>query len=212
MLSWLDGFFSSAAATIGAPVANAVHWAVHALASVVFAVFKLVGSAWAKLVDAVRAFHAALDAAMAEVVKFATWIVKVELPALRKWAESELAKLAVALAQLYDRVTTAIADLIDRIAAAVASVTSWVISAVWDPIQAALKVLTANLIKWGFTAYTYITHPQMLADLLIMPLINSLVNNAAAIAEQVGAFLLTLMLKNVKAIITVIEDIITAVF
>jgi hypothetical protein len=211
VLNWLDSFFSSAASTIGTAVSNAVHWAVHALASVVFAVFGLVGKAWSALVNAVHSFHAALDRWATEVIRFAEYVIKVVVPRIYRWATAELAKLSSALAAYYRYFLARIADVIDRIAAAVTSVTNWVLAHVWAPLKAYADQIWDDLKKWGYTAWWYITHPQALADLIVMPLVTSVEHNAVAIASQLGQFLLAMLLTNITKVITVIEDIITAV-
>jgi hypothetical protein len=212
MLAWLDKFFSGVASTIGQPISNAIHWAVHALAAVIFGVFGLVGKAWSGLVDGVRKFHAALDDYAAEIIKFATWVTRTAIPAIYKWATGELAKLSVALAGLGHDLTTLSVSLLARITSAIAGVTDWVITTVYDPLSAAVKLVAANLLKWGFTAYQYITHPQTLADLLIMPLITSLQNNAYAIARLIGDFIVTALRANAVKIAKLLEDIVTDVF
>jgi phage-related protein len=212
MLNWLDSFFNNVSGSIGALVSKAVHWAIHALASVVFAVFKLVGKAWNTFVSAVKSFHNALDRWAAGVIDWVTWLVKVEIPAILRWAEAELAKLSATLAQLYDRVTAAIADLIGRIESAVKSVTDWVIAEIWDPLKKYADAIYNDLLKWGFYAYTVLTHLDSLADAMIMYIVASLEKYAWQIAGNLGTFMLALIYKNLARLITLAEDIITAVF
>jgi hypothetical protein len=212
MLNWLDSFFSSAKSTIGTAIADAVHWAVHALASVVFAVFGLVSKAWSGLVNAVHAFHAALDHWATEVIQFAQYVIHVVIPKVYRWASAELAKLSSALAKLYDYLAAQVTSLIRRIEAAVTSVTNWVLKNVWAPLKAYADQIWNDLKKWGYTAWWYITHPQALADVIVMPLVNSIESNAFAIASKLGQFTLAILYTQLGKVIHVIEDIIMAVF
>lgn len=211
MLSWLDRFFTSAAATIGQAVADAVHWAVHALASVVFAVFGLVGNAWAALARAVTVFHAALDSFATAVLNFAGYVVHVLVPSVIRWAAAGLARLEAALAGLYDWAARQLAALAARITDAVAAVARWVITAVWDPLKSYADKIWNDLLTWGFYAYQVLTHLPALADALLLHLVASLERNAWTVARMLGTFTLSLILGNVRALVQVAEDIITAV-
>jgi hypothetical protein len=212
MLNWLDRFFGKVSGAIGAEISKAVHWAFHALASVVFAVFGLVGKAWALFVRGVHDFMAAIDKLGAEIIAFASWLVHVEIPAILRWAGAELAKLSSALANIYDWAVKAIADVIRRIEAAISDVTKWVLRNVWDPLKAYADKIYNDLLKWGFYAYNVLTHPQALADSLLLFLVNSLERAAWDIGQKLGTFLLALISANIKKLLILIEDIVTAVF
>jgi hypothetical protein len=211
MLSWLDSFFSRVRGAIGSAVSDAIHYAVHALAAVVFAVFGLVGRAWSALVGAVRSFHAQLDRFAQEIINFATYVVKVLVPGVVAWVKTEITRLETALAQAAHDLATWVNDLIGRIAAAAADVIQWVLANVWAPVQAAIGLLTANLEKWGYTAWYYITHPDQLAELLINSIVTSLETHSWDIAKRLGQFTLALIAQNIPRLLQLIEDILTAV-
>jgi phenylpyruvate tautomerase PptA (4-oxalocrotonate tautomerase family) len=211
MLGWLDRFFSAAAGTIGGAVSNAIHWAIHAAMAVVLSVFGLVTGAWSVLVDAYHLFLSGLDRFTAEVIRFASYVVHDLIPRVVRWAERELAKLSAALAAVYRDLIRAVNDLILRIAAAVRSVTAWVIREVYDPLRKYADLIWADLLKWGFYAWSVLTHLAAFADTFLMYLVRALEKQAWAVAKQLGTFTLAILHTQLKTIISVIEDILTAV-
>lgn len=211
MLNWLDRFFGRVRSTIGAGVSDAIHYAVHALAAVVFSVFGLVGKAWSALVGAYKRFLAAVDQFGKEVIAFATYIIKVAIPRVIAWAESELAKLSAAIAAAAADLARWVTEILKRIAAAVTSVIAWVTTNVLDPLLAAVKLLRADLEKWGYTAWYYITHPDKLAALLLDSIVAALEDRAWDIGKRLGGFLLSLIASNLPKLLQLIEDILTAV-
>lgn len=211
MLTWLDNFFSGVSSTIGSAISNAVHWAIHAVSAVFLAVFSLVGKAWNTLVSAIVAFHIALQRFGTEVINFATYVVRVLIPKLARWAESELAKLKAYADEIYDWAKKSVADLITRIEQAVKDVTDWVIKTVYDPLKAYADLIWNDLKLWGYTAWWWVTHLQDLADAMIVNIATSLEKNAWALAKMLGEFALNLVRAHLKEFIQLAEDIITAV-
>lgn len=212
MLNWLDNFFHRVTGTIGSGVSAAVHWALHGLASVVFAVFANVKKAWAVTLGAMAALHRALDLFGAAVVTWMHWLWKVEIPRILRWAAKELALLAADLAKLRDWAVSELHKLTAWITAELHAVYQWVIRDVLTPLTNTIKTVYQDLIKWGYYAYEYITHPDKLAELLIMPIVSKLEKYAWVIAKQLGTFILALISANIGKIAQLAEDIITAVF
>lgn len=212
MLNWLDHFFGRVGSAIGTEVAKAVHWALHALASVVFAVFANVKKAWAYAVTAFDSFLHSAEAFASSVYRWMAWIWKVEIPKILRWAAKELALLAADLAKLRNWAILELAKLLLWAKAQFLAVYRWVIRTVYDPLKRYADLIWTDLLKWGYTAWTYITHPYMLAELLIMPLVDTLEKYAWQVAGKLGTFVLALVTKNIKRLLTLAEDIITAVF
>ncbi len=212
MLGWLDRFFHSVTGTVGSAVSAVVHYAVHALAAVVFAVFGLVRGAWEWCLSGMVELHTALDDFTKAVVDFAKWLATVALPALRKWAAAALALLAHDLSLLRTWALEQFAKVALAIDRAYRDAVTWVTVHVYDPLKKYADLIAADLRKWGYTAWYYITHPAMLAELLLVPLVTTFEKYAWAIGKMLGQFLLALIAQNIPKLLTLIEDIITAVF
>lgn len=211
MLSWLAKYFGSIAGTVGSAVSNAIHYAVHALASVVFSVFGLVGRAWDGLAGAISRFHHYLDVFAQAVVDFAHYVIKTVIPSVVKWAATQLTRLENFITAVWNDLKAAVVALIKRIEAAATAVTNWAIKNIWDPLKKFADLIWADLLKWGYTAWYYITHPDKLAELLINDIVTSLERHAWSIAQRLGSFTLALISRNLPRIIQLIEDILTAV-
>lgn len=212
MLNWLDNFWHRVAGTVGGGISTAVHWAMHALASVVFSVFSNVKKAWAYAVGGITALHRTLDNFGKSVLQFADWLWHVAIPAILRWVRKELASLAADLAKLRQWALLEFAKIILALQKAVRDLTSWVIRDIYDPLKRYADQIWSDLKKWGYTAWWYITHPLALAEVLIAPLVITLEKYAWSIARQLGTFTLALIAGNLPKLIALVEDIITAVF
>lgn len=212
MLNWLDNLFHRARGVIGGAVSDAIHWAVRGLAAVVFAVFGAVKKAWAVTAGAMADLHKALDVFGASVVRWAAWLWRVEIPRILRWAQHELARLAADLARLRDWAIVQLARLTLWVTHQITAVYQWVLRDVYDPLSRAIARTYQDLLKWGYYSYQYITHPERLAELLIMPLVVTFEKYAWQIARQLGTFTLALITANLPKVLALAEDIITAVF
>lgn len=212
MLSWLDNFWHSAAGYAGQQVANAVHWAMHGITGVILSVFGLVRGAWSRLAGAARgAWSTVTDLAQAVWQKFA-YLLRVVIPGVLRWAGAQLARLSAFALSVWKALLRDVASLTARIIAAAASITRWVIRTVWAPLAARAEQIWRDLLKWGYLAWWYITHPDKLAALLLMFLVVQLEAQAWQVARLLGTFTLALIRANLRRIALLAEEIITAVF
>lgn len=211
MLNWLDSFWNSVTGSVGNAVSSAVHWALHAVMSVILSVFKLVGSAWSALVYDVAYFHAEIDAFCKSVLDFGSYILHHVIPSLLKWAQAQLDRLSADLARIYDWAQREVNDLILRIADAVSTVENWANRTIWKPLKDYADQIWADLKLWGYTAWYYITHPDLLAETLIFSIATSLEKHAWELAEKLGEFAVSLVMANLKRFLSLIETIISAV-
>lgn len=211
MLNWLDNFWRNVTGSVGQAVSTAAHWAEHALASVVFAVFGLVGKAWLLFLKAVADLGGSIRGLALEVYTFAVYVVRVLVPRVVKWAEAQLAKLSAMLALVYHDFL-AFADWTKaRFVQAYHDIETWVLVHVWAPLKAYADQIWADLKKWGYTAWWYITHLDALAEAMIYHIALSLEKHAWELASMLGKFFLSLVIANLKPFLLLIEDIITAV-
>lgn len=63
----------------------------------------------------------------------------------------------------------------------------------------------------GYELYYYLTHPDKFVERIFDPLLAKLESDAVSVAERLGKFTAMLILKNVKTIVTIVEDIANAV-
>lgn len=212
MLSWLARFWTGVSGTVGNAVSTAAHWAMHALAAVVFSVFRLVGGAWRTLVQSFGWLHAALDHFGLQVWHFATYVVRVLIPRVVRWAAAELARLGLGLYHLAQAVGREVAALYRAIARAVADVTRWAIRTIYDPLKSYADLIWHDLKAWGYTAWWWITHLDKLADAMIIHIANSIEKHAWQLARMLGTFFISLIIANLNRFVLLIEDIVNAVF
>lgn len=211
MLSWLDKFFSAASSTIGNAISNTVHWAIHALASVVFAVFSAVGAAWTAFVDATGALVSEVGNLALNVYHFANHVMKVLLPAIYRWAAAELKKLEAYAESVYHWALKEFDTVRAWVEHLISDLTSWVLRDIWDPLKKYADQIWDDLKKWGYVAWWWITHLPDLAEAMIFHIAASTEKHAWELANMLGQFFLSLIIANLNTMLTLIEDIITAV-
>jgi hypothetical protein len=79
---------------------------------------------------------------------------------------------------------------------------------VLDPIEAAAKWIGNE----GAKVWYYIDHPDKLVALIWDDLLTQIENEGDKAAEKLGTFFGKLILKNIKWLLTIVEDIVNAVF
>jgi hypothetical protein len=211
MLHWLDRFWNSATGAVGNAISSAVHWAMHAVASVFLAVFALVGKAWAVFVDAAVSLGGTLERFASSVYTWAGYVMHIVIPALTKWAQGEFDRLGLDIYNLGKLLVRYVNDIYKWIAHEISDVTKWAIRDIYDPLKSYADQIASDLRKWGYVAWWWITHLPELAEAMIFSIVTSLENHAFEIAANLGKFFLALIMKNLKSFISVLEDIISAV-
>lgn len=211
MLGWLDRFWNNVTGSVGNAIANAVHWAMHALASVVFAVFRLVGAAWLDYWSAARSAWGAVGSLGKALWDAWAYLLRHLIPTLTRWIESLWARLVSFIHTVYKDLQAAAAFLQHLIASTARAIYKWALTSIWKPLHDFAAMLWDNLKKWGFTAWWWITHLPSLAEAMIMHIVTSIERHAWEIAGMLGKFFLSLIVRNLKRFATLLEDIITAV-
>lgn len=211
ILSWLDNFFTAAGREIDSTVASVVHWALRAITSLVFGQFQNTQAAWTVYYTQTRYFTTQLRELSTATRGAHHYTLGVRIPAVVSWAAGYLARLLSALTALARAVGKDVASLDAKITAGLAALARWVTSDVYDPLLKYAKSIEAGLLKWGYTAWWWITHLDALADAMIFHIAISLEKNAWQLATILGKFTLSLILANARKIAVLAEDIITAV-
>lgn len=211
MLNWLDKYWQAIRGTVGGAASDAIHWSEHAIMGAVHAVFSVVTAAWGRFYSEFHNVYEGVNFFMAKVRDFATYVLHVVIPNLSRWVSAWIASLRRGLADLGSLLQRTAVLLTAKIVKAYQDALSWTVAHVWAPLWAIAQKLRADLQKWGYTAWWYITHPAALADLLILYLATSAEKQAWALARTLGTFGLALVVRNLPRFLRLAEDIITAV-
>jgi len=211
MLNWIRGFVDRWTGAVDARVRELVHWTVHALASVVYSVFGLVGKAWRNVWAAANWLRTTAEDFAAEVYAHIWAIVKRDLPWL---AALITAARAYALRLYHVLLAWAAAEI--RAAEQLArrlvdDVRSWAYRDIWLPLLHTAQALRRDLIHWGYTAWWYVTHPAALAGLLGDALVDWAEANAWRVARRLGTFTVAIVAHHTRQLLALAEDILTAV-
>ena len=211
MLNWLSGFIGRWSGAVSGEVRDLVHWAVHALASVVYTVFGLVGHAWSGMVGAAEWLAGQVGAFAAEVYHHLWAIIKRDLPWLARLITAARA-LAVHLYNILLawawRELRALEALARRL---VNDVRQWAYRDIWLPLLGLARDARRDLQRWAWPAFWYITHPAALAGLLGDALVSWLEANAWRVGQRLGAFTLALVVHNARRLAATVEAIVAAV-
>jgi hypothetical protein len=211
MLNWISGYVGRWAGRVEAAILDVLHWGLHAVAGVMYAVFANVGKAWARIAGAAWRIETAVhDFAYAIWVQI--WrIIRHDIPQLLHWAAAQLNVLWRLAWHLY---AVAARDISIAYHAAVNytyGLYKWVLAHVWAPLVAAVAIVRRDLVAWGYTAWWWITHPAQLADRLLDYLVASLERNSWRVAGTLGTFASHLIFRNIRRLAALAEDVIAAI-
>jgi hypothetical protein len=211
MLNWITGVIGAFVNLIPSPIRQLVHYVVHGLAAVVNGVFGHVLNAWRGLASfTVSLGHQIEDFAFQVAAKFIQ-ILHVTIPAVEHWVERGIAAVVARIAAVLAWAVREFGIVRAWVTALLVALWHLVLRDVYDPLFAFATWLKKYLLLWGYTAWWYITHPASLAELLILPLADSLERHAWELAGKLGTFLLALVVKNLKHVLQLAEDILSAV-
>lgn len=211
VLNWLKNFWVGAAQLVGQEIAQVTEWALHALANLIFGQFRSESGAWKRYYVSNRYFIDYLIYYVYANNKAHHYTLNIRIPKVVSWAAGRFSVLGALIAALRRLLALAVAALERLIKATAAAVIRWVIRSVLKPLLAAAAWLKANLLKWGYTAWWWITHLPNLAEALIFHLATSLEKHAWELAGLLGKFTFALILRNARRIALLAEDIVTAV-
>jgi hypothetical protein len=211
VLSWLKDWFGRFGGAVDATVLRMVHWALHALASVVYTVFNHVGRAWNDVWAAGNWMRRAAWEVMRTIYTHIRAIIIHDIPHLFHWALAALHKLKHWALAWIDRLLKDLARLKTLAWHWIITLYHWAWAHIYVPLFNYARWLEKWLRKWGYTAWWYVTHPASLAALLFWPLVKLLEDNAWAAARVLGTFTLALATRNARRLAQLAEDIIAAV-
>lgn len=211
MLNWIKGFVGRWAGAVDQAVRDLVHWTVHALASVMYAVFGLVGRAWHNVFAAANWLREQADHLGREVFTTLWSIIKRDLP----WLASALVAVRNFALRLYHtllawawREIQAAEQLARRL---VDDLRQWAYRDIWLPLLHLAADARRDIQRWAWPAFWYITHPDALAGLIGDALVSWLEANAWRVGRRLGTFLLALLVHNLRQVLALVEDVLSAV-
>jgi hypothetical protein len=174
-------------------------------------VFGHVGKAWDLLTGSLEQLRDYADRFASEVVVLAGWAIHVAIPGLFRqalgWYHDALNFARTVWADAQRAINRAILLAAD----AAHQLRVYVDDHVLAPLSALIRLLRADLVKWGYFAYQLLTHPATLAGILIRPLVQAAIAVFDDIALPAGEFALRLVAKNPRRWLGLIETILKAV-
>jgi len=188
-----------------------VHWAVHALASVVYTVFGNVGGIWRDLASAWGLFNRMLDKYLPEVWDAFRRVFLQDLPALWRWITGRVAALGRLIDALYNKALAFARNLYSQAVHLITQLTKWVIQNVLDPLTAAFRQAWHWITHEGALVFYYLTHPPALARLILAALIQAAEDAFWTISAPVAEFIWHLVLHQARRLVQLAEQILAAV-
>lgn len=211
MISWISGWVARFAGLVPQAIRDLVHWGLHALASVINAIFGNVARAWHDLWDAMAQVERACFDFGAAVYGLAVRVLKYWVPRIL----GEIKAAVLALWHGIDWVWTHAVRLVNELRALawswINNLWHMVLRDVWKPLKDLADHIYQLLVKWGYTAWWWITHLPSLAEALVFHLAASIERHAWELARLLGTFLTALVLHNARRLVLLAETILAAV-
>lgn len=210
VFDWLKSWFPKWLGIIPDAIINLVHWSIHAVTGWAGNIFSLVGASWTDYFKSHLTFFTGITHFAWRTWRHFEAILKHDFPTLWRWvrdAKTFLQRMIRLVERLALRLYHNALAFIKRVRN---DIVQWVHRDIWKPLHDFSTWLKIHLIKWGYTAWYYVTHPDKLAAALFWFIVGLLEKNAWQVAPKVGTFFLTLFLHNMRRIAHVLEDIIDA--
>lgn len=211
MISWLTGWVNKFIHIVPDAVLALVHWAVHALALVVEAVFHDVAVAW-------RTYWGAIVAIERACFDFGAAVYGLAVKVLRYWVPRLIDDLRRAALALWHGIDWVWSHAVAEVNALRKLAWKWindlwhlVLRDVWKPLKDFADELYRLIKAWAYVAWWWITHLDRLADAMIFHIAASLEKYAWQLARLLGTFLTALILHNVRRFVLLLETILAAV-
>lgn len=211
MINWIRQWFDKGTGQIAR---TALHWtfvALHGIAGIIHTIFGNVNGAWAELT---HALWSAMDA-VRNGIRYAYhglwWIIRKGLPGLLTWAVKEFDRVWHWFTVITARMTCDILNALHLAEHYATSLWQWAYRHVIAPIEHSLSSAWNWIRNRGETVWFYITHPGKLADLILPELAGAIVRASDKVLTDLGIILFALLLRNIKRVLHIIEDVIVAV-
>lgn len=211
ILRWLDNFFTNAASSTVDAYLSIVHWAIRGLTALIFGQFNNTNSAWNVYYTDNKYFITQIEIFSRNSKNAHGYTLRFRIPQVIHWALGNFGRLAAAILALTRALAHDVAMILAFIRTTARALTIWVLRHVWAPLYAYARKIYADLLKWGYVAWWWITHLDRLAEAMIFHIAMSMERNAWRLAGMLGRFVLALVLHNARRLAILVEHIVTAV-
>lgn len=211
MISWLTGWVNRFLHIVPDAIIALVHWAVHALASVVNAIFGDVARAW-------HDFWAAIVAVERACWEFGAAVFGLAVKVLKYWVPKLIADLRAAALALWHGIDWVWAHAVSMVNDLRKLAWKWIVDLwhlvlrdVWAPLKAFADHLYHLILTWAYVAWWWITHLDRLAEAMIFHIAAAIERHAWELAALLGRFFTALVLHNLRRAVMLAETILAAV-
>lgn len=211
MLSWLRKHFAAAAGIIPDAVREFVYQQVYAVMAFLGTIVNHVAASWNYMWSFTKVLYTAFDVFGHAVYSYFARLVRVVLPGIIRWASGRIAQVEKWVSGWVTVILRDAEAAKNYLVKLIGEAVKWAVDNIWSPLWAELLTVKANLTKWGYTAWWYITHPGSLADLLLLYLVASLQRSIWNIARIMGEFLFKTVLSQLPRSLALIEQILADV-
>lgn len=212
MFSWISRMFDAVSGRIDSTVAGWVRDLVSGLYGFLHTIFGHVIGGWENLYHDVSGFiDRAIQLSVHVLVVLATILHHV-IPTLHRLLSDFIRMVFKYARDVYHFTVTAIDDLRKWTQAALNDLHRFVVNDVYDPLFKSLTGAWHWITHEGALVFFYITHAPQLVDLFWDALIAKLEAEAWNIAQKLGSFALSLVVRNLGRFVSLVEDILNAVF
>lgn len=212
MFGWIDRIFNWGTANIGGAIIAWVRDFVRGVWGFIDTLFGHVGDAWHEIyMSGVRLVHG-METLGGDVYDALFRLFRIALPNLMAWIVRQITRIVNDILSLANRLATDVINLTKRIVHDVAAALQWVIVHVYDPLARDFLRAWNWITTRGEEVFYYISHPDKLAALIFDNLLALLEREAWSVGNKLGSFFLSLVIHNLQRFVTLLEDILMAVF
>lgn len=211
MFDWIAGFVASWVGRVAAPVIDLVHQVVHAAVGWLLGIIHLVQDSFSFWIGIIRWLIDQIAHVFRDIENWVNYFLHSVIP----WIVGRVeAAFRYALDLWHDAISYAqrgLAILENLAWSWIQSAYRWVYDHVWLPLKRYADAIWDAVLKWGYTAFWWITHPDQLAKKLLGWLIIAAEDSFWLIAAPVGTFALRIVVANARRFALLLETIVTAV-
>lgn len=211
MLNWIAGFVDRWTPVVSTAIRDLVHWAIHALAGVVYTVFGHVGAAWREVYDSLTWHLRWAVAFVHSVVSHLDTIITKDIPFLWKYFLAQVVHIGHLIVAALNQALAFADSLYHKAVNAIDALNRWVNTHVLLPLSALIAGLRRDLLKWGFFAYQLLNDPGKLAAILARFIVAAILAIFWTVAGPVGEFIAGIILKQLPRFVKLVETILAAV-
>lgn len=211
MFDWIAGFVNGWLGRVAAPILDLVHQVVHAAVGWLLGIIHGVQDAFSFWIGVINWLINQVSKLFNEIGSWIDYLWHVILPYIYGRIEAvfnyaiELWRDAIAYA------ARGLAALEHWAWSWIQYVLRWAYDNIWLPLKKYADAIWDALVKWGYYAWWWITHPAELATALLDYLIAAAETAFWRIAAPVGEFALRIVVANLQRFVQLIETIIAAV-